>query len=53
MNQGLLHKNYRPGVLQEMVPPQHIFEIMIDIINNEHIGKDAKDSIMVVMSKLI
>lgn len=53
MNQGLPHKGYKAGTLQEMIPPQQIFEIMIDIINNKHIGKDSKDSICVVMSKLI
>jgi hypothetical protein len=53
MSQGLLHKSYKNETLQKNLPPQYIFEVMIDILSNDFIIKDAKDSVLVVMCKLI
>lgn len=53
MNPGLSNKDHKPEVFEKILPPQHTLEVFIDIFNNPFIHKEAKNSILTVMCKII
>lgn len=53
MNPGLQNKGHSVSNFEKMLPPQQSFEMFIDILNNDFIGKETKNSVLTVMLKII
>jgi hypothetical protein len=53
MNPGLSNKSHKPEAFEKILPPQYTLEVFIDIFNNPFIYKEAKNSVLTVMCKII